>query len=299
MTRAEQRLILTHADRGRKSPWEKLAMDALPDALVSGDFPPIQRADYRNAEVQDQLLPPPSLDGQYDSSASVTSVATFDACPRRYYLSRYLGLEPEPDGPGRGAIATGLAVHTALAGLPVDSPEAIELAARFSASEWGQRAARASRVEREFDFLLEIEDVILRGQIDLWFEESGELVLVDYKTDRDESSAPGYALQLRLYALALARYAGRVPDRAILYYLRPDSAIEVTLREADLRDAESKVGEFREAQEGKNFPLRPGGQCKKCAFFGGLCPEGREEPVTTGRIFGPPSSFLTPASSGS
>jgi len=226
-------------------------------------------------------------------------VTLFESCPRRYYLSRYLGLEPEPEAPGTGAIATGLAVHAALAGLPVDSPEAIALAEKFESSEWGRRAARASRVEREFDFLFEIDDVILRGQIDLWFEEAGELILVDYKSDRDESSAAGYALQLRLYALALARYTGRVPDRAVLFYVRTDHAIEIELSDAELRNAERKVGEFREAQEGKEFPLRPGGQCRKCAFFGGLCPEGREEPVIAGRIFGPPSSFLTPASSDS
>jgi CRISPR/Cas system-associated exonuclease Cas4 (RecB family) len=183
--------------------------------------------------------------------------------------------------------------------LPIDSPEAQELAAKFETSEWGQRAARATRVEREFDFLFEIDDVILRGQIDLWFEEAGELVLVDYKTDRDETSAAGYALQLRLYALGLARYAGRVPDRAVLYYVRTDHAVEIGLSDAELYEAGKRVGEFRQAQERVEFPLRPGGQCKKCAFFGGICPEGREEPLSAGRTFGPPSSFLTPASSGS
>jgi len=35
--------------------------------------------------------------------------------------------------------------------------------------------------------LFYIEDVVLRGVIDLWFEEAGELILVDYKTDREES----------------------------------------------------------------------------------------------------------------
>ena len=79
-------------------------------------------------------------------------------------------------------------MHRALAGGSTDLPEAKELIERFAASELGRRAAHATRLEREFDFLLAVEDVVLRGQIDLWFEESGELVLVDYKTDRDESS---------------------------------------------------------------------------------------------------------------
>ena len=53
--------------------------------------------------------------------------------------------------------------------------------------------------------------------------------MVDYKTDRDESAAEGYALQLRLYALALERYAGRRPDRAVLYYLRSNRIVEISL----------------------------------------------------------------------
>ncbi len=32
-----------------------------------------------------------------------------------------------------------------------------------------------------------VDDVVVRGSIDLWFEEAGELILVDYKTDRGKS----------------------------------------------------------------------------------------------------------------
>ena len=39
--------------------------------------------------------------GQYDSNATVTSVAMFADCPRRYYLERYLGWTAQPpDGFG-------------------------------------------------------------------------------------------------------------------------------------------------------------------------------------------------------
>ncbi len=194
----------------------------------------------------------------------------------------------------------GLAVHAALAGQAVDSDEANEFVQRFEAGEWGQRAARAKRIEREFDFLFEMDDVILRGQIDLWFEESnGQLILIDYKTDRDETSAENYRVQLRLYALALERYVGRMPDRALLNYVRSERVVEVSLVEADLGSAREAVRQLREAQEHGRFPLKPGEQCRKCLFFGGLCPEGHEGGVRSesgnGLLFGPPSSFLAPA----
>jgi len=212
-------------------------------------------------------LEPPVIEGQYDSSASVTAVATFHACPRKYQLGTIAKPEYEV---GDGAIETGLAVHRILAGGAAESQEHAELAARFTQSELGRRAARATRIEREFDFLLYLEDVVLRGQMDVWFEESGELVLVDYKTDRDESSAAAHALQLQLYALALEKYAGRLPDRAALYYLRSDRIVDVSLDA--LEEARAAVHAFRDAQESGQFPLKPGAQCRRCAYFENLCP---------------------------
>jgi RecB family exonuclease len=176
-----------------------------------------------------------------------------------------------------------LEVHRALAGATTDSQEARELMQRFHATELGQRAARASRRETEFDFLLDIEDVILRGQIDLWFEEAGELALVDYKTDRAESSTQEYSLQLRLYALALQRYEGKIPDRAALCYLRSGNVVEVSLKEGDLEGARVAVREFSAAQNNLKFPIKPGEQCLRCVFYKGFCP-------SSGPFSAPPSS---------
>ncbi len=250
MTRAEQRLILSYTQRKQASPWQKLVEAAIPQSTATDRAPEPARTIATGAVVPPtELLAPPRVTGQYDSSASVTSVAMFHAHPRRYYLERYLGLETPATGPGTGAIEFGLAVHRALAGESVDSPDAAALAASFASSDLGRRAASATRIEREFDFMFETEDVVLRGQIDLWFEEAGELILVDYKTDRDESSAESYALQLRLYALALERYTGRRPDRAVLYYLRSNRQVEIGVTEGDLKEAQAVVLAFRQAQE--------------------------------------------------
>jgi ATP-dependent helicase/nuclease subunit A len=274
MTRAEDRLVLSYAEKSRKSAWQKLAEASVAEVTSSTEFPdlPPRAAPAGDAPATDMILPMAAPTGQYDSTASVTSVALFDACPRKYYLSRYLGFEPEPDDQGTGAIQLGLEVHKALAGQEADSPEAHLLKARFESSPLGQRVARAQRVEREFDVLFAIEDVVLRGQIDLWFEEGGELILVDYKSGRDESRSAEYALQLRLYALALSRYAGRLPDRAVLFYLWSENAVEVSLGEGDLRTAKRKVWELKEAQERLDLALKPGEQCQRCPFHKGLCP---------------------------
>jgi CRISPR/Cas system-associated exonuclease Cas4 (RecB family) len=278
MTRAQDRLILSHAESKRSSSWRKLAESAVPESAAPAESSASAAA---VAAVAEEVLEEPAVSGQYDSAVAVTSVAMFQACPRQYYLSRYLGLEPVADRPGTGAVELGLDVHAALAGEEINSDEANELAARFRSSDLGRRAEAATRIEREFDFLFEIDDVIVRGQIDLWFEQGGELVVVDYKTvdyktDRDESGGEGYALQLRLYALALERYAGRRPDKAVLFYLRSNRTVEISLDDTDLAAAQDAVRELKQAQDQLQFPMKAGDQCKKCLFWGGVC-EGLKE----------------------
>jgi ATP-dependent helicase/nuclease subunit A len=163
--------------------------------------------------------------------------------------------------------------------VPVESPdpEAAKLADLFRKSALGRRAAAAASIEREFDFLMEVEDLVLRGQIDLWFEDRGKTVIVDYKTDRvSAADAPAhaeqYVLQLRLYALALERLTGRAPDEAYVYFLRPNAAVAVDLRPSLFDSPEAAVREFRDAQERQHFPLREGPHCRTCPHFTRLCP---------------------------
>jgi CRISPR/Cas system-associated exonuclease Cas4 (RecB family) len=233
-----------------------------------------------------QFLPRPILTEQHDAQANVTSISMFADCPRRYYLSRYLGPSGAGSKPAAASKAAhppddqfGMQVHALLAGAPVESPdpEAPRLADLFRKSPLGRRAAAATTIEREFDFLMEVENLVLRGQIDLWFEDRGKTVLVDYKTDRvTAAEAPAraeqYVLQLRLYALALERLTGRMPDEAYVYFLRPNTAVPVDLRPSLFDSPASAVREFRDAQEHQHFPLREGEHCRTCPHFTRLCP---------------------------
>jgi CRISPR/Cas system-associated exonuclease Cas4 (RecB family) len=213
----------------------------------------------------------------------------FANCPRQYYLGHYLGWEGRPrklaeaeEVGGLSAGELGTQVHELLAGKPVLEPdeEALRLAGVFRQSPLGRRLERASRVEREFDFLMAVEDLVIRGQVDLWFEEGGELAIVDYKTDSVTAAeahrrARDYALQLRLYAMAVERFAGRAPDRAWLYFLRPNTVVEVDLTPSLLERPEQIVRDFQEAQSKLEFPLNEGERCHRCQFWRDLCPAGK------------------------
>jgi ATP-dependent helicase/nuclease subunit A len=258
MTRAEDRLFLTYTKTRDSRGWPKLVESAIPASLGLVQMP----LALKNVEAEPvQFVDPPMVTGQHDSAAAVTDIAMFGDCPRKYFLSRYLGFEQQ----GSDAATVGSEVHKILAGGTSSSLEAQELAGRFPMPD------HATRLEKEFDFLLEMEGVVLRGQIDLWYEQDGELVVVDYKTDREEAPEI-HAFQMRLYAMALDRYLSRLPDRAVLFYLRSGRAVDISL---DLEDAERTVRKFLNAQDSMQFSLREGDRCRRCAFYKGLCPAGK------------------------
>jgi len=317
MTRAEEHLVLSFAatKRGPANWADKVASGLELDLSAAGNVPHVHEAGTacgkrrfpvrvlcadRVGEAAPVAAAPapvegepglarPVLSGQYDAKASVTSIALFRSCPRRYYLGRYLGWQAAPRGQISrvreaedepvDASELGRQVHDLLAAVPVANATdlACELASRFQKSPLAQRARVAARVEREFDFLLAIEDVVVEGRIDLWFEEVGQLVLVDYKTDDvDAAGAAGrardYAPQLHLYALALQRLAGRPPDQALLYFLRPDVVVRVGVGPAELDAARESVRALQRAQSEMRFPINPGDHCRRCPFYHGLCP---------------------------
>jgi ATP-dependent helicase/nuclease subunit A len=263
MTRAEERLFLTYTKGKNSRGWQKLVESTVAAEFIANTIIPAPpRAEKIGLEVQSVDLP--VVTGQHDSAAAVTAVAMFRACPRKYFLSKYIGMEQKESR----AASVGSEVHKILAGGNSNLLEAQELARRFA------MPSHPSRIEHEFDFMFAVEDVVLRGQIDLWYEQDGELVLVDFKTDREEEPE-SYALQLRFYALALERYVGRIPDRAVLFYLRSGRAVEISLSLNDLESATGALQEFLDGQNSMVFPLREGQHCFRCEFYKGLCPAGK------------------------
>lgn len=264
MTRAEDRLFLTYTKGKNSRGWQKLVESSVAAELSSDAVLPAPPRSWRLEREGTRVVDRPAIRGQHDSTVAVTSVSLFETCPRKYFLETYVGRE----APASDALSVGSEVHKILAGGTSDLVEAQELARRFPMPD------RATRLEHEFDFMFAVEDVVLRGQIDLWYERDGELVLVDFKTDRNESPE-AYALQLRFYALALERYLGRLPDRAVLFYLRSGRAVEISLSASELAGAVQALRELLDAQERMVFPLREGEHCGRCEFYKGLCPAGR------------------------
>lgn len=107
---------------------------------------------------------------------------------------------------------------------------------KFFRSDLAERIRKSERVYKEYPFktavpLAELEPsvpeneargetVLVEGVVDCAFEENGELVIVDFKTDRSENAAEladRYKGQLEIYGRCLGEVLGKPVKREIIY----------------------------------------------------------------------------------
>jgi ATP-dependent helicase/nuclease subunit A len=118
---------------------------------------------------------------------------------------------------------------------------------KFFQSEVGRRMCASVNSRREVPFFIEIaavevypelpkdvygsETMVLQGVIDCFFEEDGELVLLDYKTDfvEDlEAVVETYRIQIELYAKAIEKVTGKKVKEKCLYLFHIDKALALS-----------------------------------------------------------------------
>ena len=293
MTRAEQHLILSYTKPKKTPSLIKRIEERAPVEVrtLYGD-PVLSELDVpREQQREIRLTPRPMPEYQRDSAVNVTSLAAFADCPRRYYIERYIGwnghrkssFDPEelPRDTDTPAAELGSQVHEILAGKsdPLHSAEALRLAQVFQASAIGHRAASSLRQAREWEFIVDVSGTLVRGSIDIWFEEDGGVHIVDYKTDDVPAAecavrAARYRPQLALYALALERALGHRPSSAALHFLRPNVVLEIAIDEPTIAEAVELVARLSLAQDRLSFELNEGEHCRSCPNYRSLCPAG-------------------------
>ncbi|SEM72773.1 UvrD-helicase domain-containing protein [Lihuaxuella thermophila] len=131
------------------------------------------------------------------------------------------------------------------------------------------------RTEQEFAVNLGGLQVI--GVIDcLLPHPNGTWEIIDYKTDQIsvsevEEAAMEYKPQLELYVLSAKRMWNLIPEKATLYFLKPDREYTFTVTDKWLRDAEEEVGKsirLLRTSAGPTEPweARPGKRCGYCEY---------------------------------
>ena len=102
----------------------------------------------------------------------------------------------------------------------------------FFNSPLGKRMLASKDVKRENAFMLKKDDIVISGVIDSYFEENGQWVLVDYKTDymlyssKNEKSE-AYRPQLEIYKEALESSTNKKVKSGYIYLFDIQEAIEI------------------------------------------------------------------------
>ncbi len=108
-----------------------------------------------------------------------------------------------------------------------------------------QRADERGQLRKESQFVMGIparlmdeadsdETVLIQGIIDAWFEEDGNLVLADYKTDcvnegEEQILRDRYQIQMVYYAQALQQITGKPVTEAVIYSLALQKMIPIEI----------------------------------------------------------------------
>lgn len=321
VTRAERYLSLT-CSKGRRSPFRTALIPMFSSAGAVADVAPssaLLKLENKKSEYRRDLR----------LVTSFSDLRYFLECPHDFYLRKVLGFAPSIDqafGYGRGVHNLMRAVHAAAKDWAKSATNTKELERRIGdlirtglfylryttgapADRMREKAARLVKQyvqeyatelealsfepEREFETLIEEEQVLISGAIDVVrLDDPPRVTLIDFKSGESEQETKEkldqeeMTLQISLYGLAAKKELLYDPDQGLVRYLdyEPGDPSEkrelvVELDEAALAAARQKVVEnAREIRERKfdSGPRKPARDPKKnsrCAEcdFGLIC----------------------------
>jgi ATP-dependent exoDNAse (exonuclease V) beta subunit len=293
--RGDARFVLSVARFAPEAPAQELPLDA-PD-IVEGegqlalfDEIPTARA-VRGVELPElvEIPAPPAHDVR---RLSYSALALFERCSYRFFAERVLGLPQRPRRSAGEEIATGLAateigdaVHRLLEHIPLTSPvgpgraELAEtvggwypdvaereldrigaLVDAYCASPLAQRLAGLEGARPERPFTFEHDGVLIRGRLDVHWQDGTSALVVDYKSNALEGRSPAeiveseYTLQRLVYALVCLRGGATEVEVAYQFLEQPDEVVSTAFTDADTAVLEAELsaaiariraGEFR------------------------------------------------------
>jgi len=132
--------------------------------------------------------------------------------------------------------------------LPEDTKSLIPIKriVHYAKSPLADRIRSSTNVQREIPFVLGLpakdiyskltsdETILVHGIIDCWFEENGNIILVDYKSDSMPEGGLAelinkYQIQMKIYAEAIERTYGQAPSEVLLYLFSINTTVPVDI----------------------------------------------------------------------
>jgi len=268
------------------------------------------------------------------SGLSPSTMLTMLSCPGRYAADRTITQPEDPFGAAELGTSTHAMMEALLAKAPAERSVAHAKALlgateapvgadkqTWSDAVWERASglwqitdpARLSPLATEVLLEATIDDVPMRGIIDLVDHHAGGIRIVDYKTGKPakpQSRWPGYPDQVRVYALLWEASYGEAPGRGELWYTRAGVAHEVDVsakaRAGTLGLAKTAWAELTRSVAAGAFATKASPLCQWCpacavcptAAAAGWSPIAAASPVTAKGGPTPTYSLTRPAAVG-
>jgi ATP-dependent exoDNAse (exonuclease V) beta subunit len=295
--------LLVRLDRYRAEPLsvqesEALGREGQLELFAGEDVPLLPPPAPRLPELA--TVPQPPL--HHVRSLSYSALALFGRCSYRYYAERVVGMRPSdargsiPGQSGLAATEIGDAVHVLLEHGVVAGEVRDPVVARYPAateedltriaalvqawhdSPLARRLAQLERRRPELAFAFEHGGVLLHGRFDVYAENDGRALVVDYKTNRLEELTPeealedDYALQRLVYALAAFRAGAEEVEVVYVFLERPEEPVARTFTRAERVGLEADLSAAIAAiQEGRFVPTPSELACSGCPALDVVC----------------------------
>ena len=249
-----------------------------------------------------ELAPVPQPPPHNVRSLSYSALALFGRCSYRYYAERIVGMRPSdtrgtvPGQSGLAATEIGDAVHVLLehgvaadevrepvltrypAATDEDLARVGQLVQAWYDSPLARRLGELERVRPELGFAFEHDGVLLHGRLDVFAQQDGSALVVDYKTNRLEDLSPeealeeDYAIQRLVYALAGFRAEADEVEVVYVFLERPDEPVARTFRRDEIAELEAGLSEAIAAiRAGRFVPTPSELACPGCPALDVVC----------------------------
>ncbi len=234
------------------------------------------------------------------NQVSVTQLMHYKVCPYRYYLLYQLGYVPQnielekeeivDEEKTMAASDFGTAVHSVLETVPFDElensleesvknalphlnvkqqKEIVALLDPLIKEPLYQELKQAKTVFKEWPFLIQVDQGVVEGAIDLIVEkEGGSLCVVDYKTNKITDSTikektEFYRFQIQVYIWAIQRFFKQAPSfEGGLLYLRKPLFVGI---DPD-PNVEAQIQQLMQSIKNKEFSSKPSAaHCRTCS----------------------------------
>jgi ATP-dependent DNA helicase UvrD/PcrA len=235
----------------------------------------LERLDLVRARTGDDEAP------AAPSSLSVSSLLTYERCPKMFF---YTVVRPLPRRPSEAA-RIGTEVHRWIELQSRGQGALFEVEERpdFAPDETGagpvrtipalkerwkeSRFSGVTPLFTERPFMLVIDDFVIGGRIDAIFgDRDGAWEIVDYKTGGVASpDDPVAGLQLDIYALACQELWGKDPSELTLTYAYIGAGEEASRSSPPASEVRERISRTLRSLAG-SFEPTPGEQCRYCDF---------------------------------